>query len=139
MEKPTKQEVEDLIKYCSDKWRTVPRASNWVEVMRIIEYQKLEKEYQGSLKCLILAGSIACDESKVKVLRNQIRWAGNHSLSVLIYKVDLNVVSTRRDKIFYELKDFLMNLKKNEWSYRWLDDWRNEDTSPFFPSERLSS
>ena len=48
MEKPTRQEVEDLIKYCSDKWRTVPRASNWVEVMRIIEYPKLEKQYQYS-------------------------------------------------------------------------------------------
>ena len=117
MEKPTRQEVEDLIKYCSDKGRTVPRF-NWVEVMRIIEYQKLEKEYQGSLKCLILAGSIACDESKVKVLRNQIRWAGNHSLSVLIYKVGLNIVSTKRDKIFYELKDFLMNLPENEWCHQ---------------------
>jgi hypothetical protein len=40
---------------------------------------------------------------------------------------------------FKKLKDFLMNLKKDEWSYRWLDDWRNEGTSPFFPSERLSS
>ena len=108
MEKPTKQEVEDLIKYCSDKGRTVPRF-NWVEVMRIIEYLKLEKQYQGSLKCLILAGSIACDESKVKVLRNQILWAGNHNL------VDLNIVSTKRDKIFYELKDFLMNLPEEEW------------------------
>jgi hypothetical protein len=118
MEKPTRQEVEDLIKYCSDKWRTVPRASSWTEVMRIIEYLKLEKEYQGSLKCLILAGSIACDESKVKVLRNQIRWAGNHSLSVLIYKVGLNIVSTKRDKIFYELKDFLMNLPEKEWCHQ---------------------
>ena len=118
MEKPTRQEVEDLIKYCSDKWRTVPRASNWVEVMRIIEYLKLEKQYQGSLKCLILAGSIACDESKVKVLRNQIRWAGNHSLSVLIYKDGLNIVSTKRDKIFYELKDFLMNLPEKEWCHQ---------------------
>ena len=118
MKKPTEQEVEDLIKYCSDKERCVPMPPKWVEVMRIIEYEKLEKEYQGSLKCLILAGSIASDESKVKVLRNQIRWAGNHSLSVLIYKVGLNIVSTKRDKIFYELKDFLMNLPENEWCHQ---------------------
>ena len=82
------------------------------------KYKKLEKCYQGALKCLILAGSIASDESKVKVLRNQIRWAGNHSLSALIYKVDLNIVSTKRDKIFYELKDFLMNLPEKEWCHQ---------------------
>jgi hypothetical protein len=40
---------------------------------------------------------------------------------------------------FKKLKDFLMNLKKDEWSYKWLDDSRNDDTSPFFPLGRLSS
>jgi len=118
MNRPSEQEVEDLIKYCSDKGRIVPIARKWVEVMRIIEWNKLEKCYQGSLKCLIFEGSIASDENKVKVLRNQIRWAGNHSLSALIYKVDLNIVSIKRDKIFYELKDFLMNLLKEEWCYQ---------------------
>ena len=109
MEKPTRQEVEDLIKYCSDKERCVPMPPKWVEVMRIIEYEKLEKRYQGGLKCLIWHGWSASDENKIKVLRNQILWAGNHNL------VDLNIVSTKRDKIFYELKDFLMNLPEEEW------------------------
>ena len=118
MEKPTRQEVEDLIKYCSDKERCVPMPPKWVEVMRIIEYEKLEKRYQGGLKCLIWHGWSASDEDKIKVLRNQIRWAGNHSLSVLIYKADLNIVSTKRDKIFYELKDFLMNLPEEEWCHQ---------------------
>ena len=41
---------------------------------------------------------------------------------------------------FKKLKDFLMNLKKDEWSYKWLDDWRNEDTSPFYTGRhRLNS
>ena len=115
MDKPTKQEVEDLIKYCSDKGRIVPMPPKWVEVMRIIEYEKLEKRYQGGLKCFIWLGWSASDDYKIYVLRNQIRWAGKHSLSVLIYKVDLNIVSTRRDKIFYELKDFLMGLPEEEW------------------------
>ena len=115
MKKPTEQEVEDLIKYCSDKGRIVPMPPKWVEVMRIIEYKKLEKRYQGGLKCLIWHGWSASDENKARVLRDQIRWAGNHSLSVLIYKDDLNIVSTKRDKIFYELKDFLMNLPEKEW------------------------
>ena len=48
MEKPTRQEVEDLIKYCSDKERCVPMPPKWVEVMRIIEYEKLEKRYQNA-------------------------------------------------------------------------------------------
>ena len=109
MKKPTEQEVEDLIKYCSNKERIVPMPPKWVEVMRIIEYEKLEKRYQGGLKCLIWHGWSASDENKIKVLRNQILWAGNHNL------VDLNIVSTKRDKIFYELKDFLMNLPEEEW------------------------
>ena len=112
IKKPTKQEVEDLIKYCSDKGRIVPMPPKWVEVMRIIEYEKLEKRYQGGLKCLIWHGWSASDENKIKVLRNQIRWAGNHNL------VDLNIVSTKRDKIFYELKDFLMNLPEEEWCHQ---------------------
>ena len=119
MKKPTEQEVEDLIKYCSDKGRTVPMPPKWVQVMKIIEYEKLEKRCQGGLKCLILAAwNFASDEDKIKVLRNQIRWAGNHSLSVLIYKADLNIVSTKRDKIFYELKDFLMNLPEEKWYHQ---------------------
>ena len=118
MEKPTRQEVEDLIKYCSDKERCVPMPPKWVEVMRIIEYEKLEKRYQGGLKCLIWHGWSASHENKVKVLCDQIRWAGNHFLSVLIYKDDLNIVSTKRDKIFYELKYFLMNLPENKWCHQ---------------------
>ena len=81
----------------------------------INQYEKLKKRYQGGLKCLIWHGWSASKENKAKLLRNQIRWAGNHSLSVLIYKVGLNIVSTKRDKIFYELKDFLMNLPEEEW------------------------
>ena len=81
---------------------------------------------QKGLQCLILmVWNTTSKEEKVKVFHNQIKYAGYHSF--------------KKDKIFYELKDFLMNLKKNEWSYRWLDNWRNEDTSPFYPSERLNS
>ena len=68
MEKPTRQEVEDLIKYCSDKERCVPMPPKWVEVMRIIEYEKLEKRYQGGLKCLIWHGWSASKENKAKLL-----------------------------------------------------------------------
>jgi hypothetical protein len=113
MKKPTTQEVEDLIKYCTDKERSVPKPYKWVEVMKIIEYEKIEKHYQKTLQCLILgAWNFASKESKIKVLRNQILWAGNHNL------VDLNIVSTKRDKIFYELKDFLMNLPEEEWCHQ---------------------
>ena len=54
MKKPTTQEVEDLIKYCTDKERSVPKPYKWVEVMKIIEYEKIEKHYQKTLQCLIL-------------------------------------------------------------------------------------
>ena len=47
---------------------------------------------------------------------------------------------THNSTHFKKLKDFLMNLKKDEWSYKWLDHWDNEDTSPFYSGRhRLNS
>jgi len=40
---------------------------------------------------------------------------------------------------FKKLKDFLMNLKRHEWNYRWFDDFENNSPYPFYPSERLNS
>ena len=46
---------------------------------------------------------------------------------------------TRNPTHFKKLKDFLMNLKRHEWSYEWFDDFENNSPYPFYPSERLSS
>ena len=103
MEKPTKQEVVDLINYCSDKGRSIPH--NWVKVMEIIEYSTLGPLAQKSLKCLILgAWSYATKENKVKVFHDQINFAGYHSLN--------------KEKVFYELKDFLTKLSEDEWYHQ---------------------
>jgi hypothetical protein len=101
--KPTKQEVIDLIKYCSDKGRTIPH--NWYRVMEIIEYSKLMPHVQKGLQCLILmVWNTTSKEEKVKVFHNQIKYAGYHSF--------------KKDKIFYELKDFLMNLPEEKWYHQ---------------------
>ena len=64
MDKPTKQEVEDLIKYCSDKGRIVPMPPKWVEVMRIIEYEKLEKLYPSlNTEAEMIVNFVSCDGS----------------------------------------------------------------------------
>jgi len=103
MKKPTKQEVDDLIKYCTDKDRTIPH--HWVKVMEIIEYQKQTPTVQKSIKCLILgAWHYASKESKVKVFHNQIKFAG--------------LWSHNRDKVFYELKDFLTQIPEKEWYHQ---------------------
>ncbi len=103
MKKPTKQEVDDLIKYCTDKDRTIPH--HWVKVMEIIEYQKQTPTVQKSIKCLILgAWHYASKEDKVKVFHNQIKFAG--------------LWSYNRDKVFYELKDFLTQIPEKEWFHQ---------------------
>jgi len=103
MKKLTTQEVEDLIKYCTDKERTIPH--KWVEVMRIIEYGKQTPNVQRTIKCLILgAWNFASKENKVKVFHNQIKFAG--------------FWSSNREKVFYELKDFLTKLPEEEWYHQ---------------------
>ena len=42
-------------------------------------------------------------------------------------------------KIYENLKKYLMNLKRDEWSYKWLDDYRNDDDiSPYYPKLKLN-
>jgi hypothetical protein len=48
--------------------------------------------------------NITSKEEKVKVFHNQIKYAGYHSF--------------KKDKIFYELKDFLMNLPEDKWYHQ---------------------
>lgn len=103
MDKPTKQEVEDLIKYCSDKERTVP--VRWIEVMSIIEYEKQPRNIQKTLQCSILGAYWnTSKENKVKRFHDQIKFAG--------------YFSSNREKVFYELKDFLHNLSEEEWKHQ---------------------
>jgi len=103
MEKPTKQEVEDLIKYCTDKERTVP--GRWIEVMHIIEYEKQPRNIQKTLQSSILGAYwITSKQHKVKRFHDQIKFAGYFSYN--------------RERVFYELKDFLNNLSEEEWCHQ---------------------
>ena len=117
------QEYEDLLNYCKADNRAFP--INWYKVMEILETRKLPRHCWGYYDSLILGSWHYYNVSqKIERFHKQIQYGA---------------FMTHSPTHFKKLKDFLMNLKKNEWSYRWLDDWRNEDTSPFFPSERLSS
>ena len=104
MEKPTKEEVEELIEYCIKDSKVCPLPRSWIKVMEIIEYDKQPRNVQKTIKCLVFQGwSWSNTESKRKVFHNQIKFAG--------------LWSYNSEKVFYELKNFLTNLSEEEWHY----------------------
>jgi hypothetical protein len=93
--------------------------------MEILETRKLPRHCWGYYDSLILFYWNDYNvRQKIERFHKQIRYGA---------------FMTHSPTHFKKLKDFLMNLKKDEWSYKWLDDSRNDDTSPFFPLGRLSS
>ena len=90
MGKPTKKEVEDLIKFCTKENRVCPLPTRWGKVMEIIEYDKQPRNVQKTIKCLLWQGwSWSDTENKRKVFHNQIKFAGFWSYN--------------NEKVFYEL------------------------------------
>ena len=118
------QEYEDLLNYCKADNRAWP--INWGKVYQIIEIEKLPKYHRHHYHCLVLGYWHAFNvRQKIERFHRQIRYGAFHS---------------RNPNVFKELKDFLMNLKKDEWSYKWLDYWDNQDTNPFYTGRhRLNS
>ncbi len=117
------QEYEDILNYCKEDNRAFP--INWYKVMEILETRKLPRHCWGYYDSLILFYWNDYNvRQKIERFHKQIRYGA---------------FMTHSPTHFKKLKDFLMNLKKDEWSYKWLDDSRNDDTSPFFPLGRLSS
>ena len=118
------QEYEDLLNYCKADNRAFP--INWYKVMEILETRKLPQHCWGYYDSLILFYWHDYNVSqKIERFHKQIQYGA---------------FMTHSPTHFKKLKDFLMNLKKDEWSYKWLDYWDNQDTDPFYTGRhRLNS
>ena len=103
------QEYKDIIKYCTDNNRAVPQ--NWCTVMSILEVQKLPKGERGGLHSLVLAYHSHFDiKQKIKRFHDQIGYG--------LFYCETNK--------YNKLKEFLLNLKREEWLYKNSKDYQNE-------------
>tara|TARA_Y100000780_G_scaffold193903_1_gene182994 strand:- start:117 stop:497 length:381 start_codon:yes stop_codon:yes gene_type:complete len=119
-----KKEYEDLLNYCKADNRATP--THWGKVTLILEIEKLPRRFYGFYSCLVLGHYHNTSvKQKVERFHKQIRYGA--------------FMTHNKPTHFKKLKDFLMNLKRHEWSYRWFDDFENNSPYPFYPSERLSS
>ena len=97
-----KKEYEDLLNYCKEDNRAFP--INWYKVMEILETRKLPRHCWGYYDSLILGYWNDYNVSqKIERFHKQIQYGA---------------FMTHSPTHFKKLKDFLMNLKKNEWSYK---------------------
>ena len=119
-----KKEYEDLLNYCKADNRATP--THWGKVTLILEIEKLPRRFYGFYSCLVLGHYHNTSvKQKVERFHKQIRYGA--------------FMTHNKPAHFKNLKDFLMNLKRHEWSYRWFEDFENNSPYPFYPSERLSS
>jgi len=118
------KKYDELIKFCSSNNRAFP--INWYKIMELIEIDQLRKCHRHHYYSLIL-GSYHYHSVKAKIERfhKQIKYG---------------IFWSHNPKVYENLKKYLMNLKRDEWSYKWLDDYRNDDDiSPYFPKLKLNS
>ena len=107
--KNKKQEYKDIIKYCTDTNRAVPL--DWCKVMTILEIQKLPRHCRGPYHSLVLAyHSEYSINQKIQRFHRQIAYG--------LFNSDTS--------IYNKLKDFLLNLKREEWLYKRSKDYQNE-------------
>ena len=119
-----KKEYEDLLNYCKADNRATP--AHWGKVTLILGIEKLPRRFYGFYSCLVLGHYHNTSvKQKVERFHKQIRYGA--------------FMTHNNPTHFKKLKDFLMNLKRHEWSYRWFDDFENNSPYPFYPSERLNS
>jgi len=119
-----KKEYEDLLNYCKADNRATP--THWGKVTLILGIEKLPRRFYGFYSCLVLGHYHNTSvKQKVERFHKQIRYGA--------------FMTHNKPAHFKKLKDFLMNLKRHEWNYKWFDDFENNSPYPFYPSERLSS
>jgi hypothetical protein len=107
--KNKKQEYKDIIKYCTDTNRAVPL--DWCKVMTILEIQKLPRHCRGPYHSLVLAY-----HSEYSI--NQMIQRFHRQIAYGLFNSDTS--------IYNKLKDFLLNLKREEWLYKHFEYGKNE-------------
>ena len=107
--KNKKQEYKDIIKYCTDTNRAVPL--DWCKVMTILEIQKLPRHCREPYHSLVLAY-----HSEYSI--NQMIQRFHRQIAYGLFNSDTS--------IYNKLKDFLLNLKREEWLYKRSKDYQNE-------------
>ena len=104
--KPTKKEVYDLIKFCTEDNRVCIRPHRAGILWGIIEgdKQRDKPEIFDKIRPLVLyMWTNSSSEQKRITFHEQIKFAGFYS--------------PNKEKVFYKLKDFLHNLEKEFWLY----------------------
>ena len=116
------KKYDELIKYCTTNNRAFP--INWCMIMKLIEIDKLPKRHRHHYHSLVLGYYHSFNvKQKIERFHKQIKYG---------------IFWSHNPKVYENLKKYLMNLKRDEWSYKWLDDYRNDDDiSPYYPKLRL--
>lgn len=99
------KKLDELIKYSTSNNRALPK--NWCEIERIIQLNKLPKHCYHHYCCYVLAYAHAFNfEQKIERFHKQLQYG---------------VCWSHNPKAYEELKNYLTNLKREDWLYRWPD------------------
>ena len=99
------EKLNELIKFCSSKNRALP--IKWYEIEEIIQLNKLPRYRYHHYCCYVLAYAHAFNfKQKIERFHKQLQYGVFWSHNLNAYK---------------ELKDYLINLKREDWLYKWPD------------------
>ena len=112
------KKLEELVKFCSSNNKALP--INWYEIEKIIQLNKLPKYCYHHYCCYVLAYAHAFNfKQKIERFHKQLQYGVFWSHNPNAYK---------------ELKDYLTNLKREDWLYKWPDT-----KSSYIPRIKLNS
>ena len=113
-----KEKLNELIKFCSSKNRALP--IKWYEIEEIIQLNKLPRHCYHHYCCYVLAYAHAFNfKQKIERFHKQLQYGVFWSHNPNAYK---------------ELKDYLKNLKREDWLYKCPDT-----ESSYTPRTKLNS
>ena len=112
------KKLDRLIKYSTSNNRALPK--NWCEIEKIIQLNKLPRYHYHHYCCYVLAYAHAFNfKQKIERFHKQLKYG---------------VFWSHNPKAYKELKDYLTNLKREDWLYVWPDS-----KSPYNSRIKLNS